>query len=118
MRKILFTCMLLLVTVANVWAQENITVTGTVMDTNNEPMIGVNVSIENMPGLGAITDINGKFTIKMPPYNKLVFTYIGYDKKVVLIKEQRVVNVTMKESEANVIDEVVITGTGAQKKLQ
>ncbi len=117
MRKILFTCMLLLVTVANVWAQENITVTGTVMDTNNEPMIGVNVSIENMPGLGAITDINGKFTIKMPPYNKLVFTYIGYDKKVVLIKEQRVVNVTMKESEANVIDEVVITGTGAQKKI-
>lgn len=82
MRKILFTCMLLLVTVANVWAQENITVTGTVMDTNNEPMIGVNVSIENMPGLGAITDINGKFTIKMPPYNKLVLHILVMTRKL------------------------------------
>lgn len=117
MKKILLTCILLLGVIINISAQENVTVTGTVVDTNNEPMIGVNVSIENMPGLGAITDVNGKFTIKMPPYNKLVFTYIGYDKKEVLVKEQRVVNVTMEESEASVIDEVVITGTGAQKKI-
>ena len=117
MKKILFTCMLLLTIVANVWAQENITVTGTVVDTNNEPMIGVNVSIENMPGLGAITDMNGKYSIKMPPYNRLVFSYLGYDKVTVLVKEQRIVNVTMEEASAQEIDEVVITGTGAQKKI-
>ena len=80
-------------------------------------MIGVNVVIADMPGLGAITDINGKFLIKMPPYHKLVFTYIGYDQVEVLVKEQRTVNVVMKESEAHLIDEVVITGTGAQKKI-
>lgn len=53
----------------------------------------------------------------MPPYHKLVFTYIGYDQVEVLVKEQRTVNVVMKESEAHLIDEVVITGTGAQKKI-
>ncbi|WP_370524365.1 SusC/RagA family TonB-linked outer membrane protein [Bacteroides sp. 224] len=117
MRNFLLTCMLLLGLAVNVLAQEYITVTGIVTDTNKEPMIGVNVSVADMPGMGAITDINGKYSIKMPSYRTLVFTYIGFDKQEVLVKEQRVMNVVMKESEANIIDEVVITGTGAQKKI-
>ena len=36
----------------------------------------------------------------MPPYHKLVFTYIGYDQVEVLVKEQRTVNVVMKESDS------------------
>lgn len=117
MKSFLLACMLLLGISVGAQTQETVVVTGTVVDTNSEPMIGVNVSIENVPGLGAITDMNGKFSIKMAPYSKLVFSYIGFDKVVVLVKEQRMVNVTMQESEANVIDEVVITGTGAQKKI-
>lgn len=117
MKNFLFICMLLLGLSTGAFAQESIVVTGVVTDTNKEPMIGVNVSISDIPGLGAITDFNGKYTIKMPPYHKLVFTYIGFDKVEVLVKEQRTVNVTMKESSAREIDEVVITGTGAQKKL-
>ena len=109
--------MLLLGLSTSALAQESIVVTGVVTDTNKEPMIGVNVSISNIPGLGAITDLNGKYSIKMPPYHKLVFTYIGFEKVEVLVKEQRTVNVTMKEASAREIDEVVITGTGAQKKL-
>ncbi len=46
-----------------------------------------------------------------------MFSYIGFDRQEVLVKRQRVINVTMKESEASELDEVVITGTGAQKKL-
>ena len=99
----------------HVLAQEMVTITGTVVDANKEPMIGANVSIQNMPGLGAITDLNGKYSIKMPPYNKLVFSYIGFETKEVLVKEQRVVNVTLNEAVAREIDEVVVTGTGAQK---
>ena len=117
MRNFLLTCMLLLGLAVNASAQERIVVTGIVTDTNNEPMIGVNVSIAEMPGLGAITDMNGRYSIKMPTFHKLVFTYIGFDRQEVLVKEQRVVNVIMKESEASLIDEVVITGTGAQKKI-
>ncbi len=101
----------------HVLAQEMVTITGTVVDANKEPMIGANVSIQNMPGLGAITDLNGKYSIKMPPYNKLVFSYIGFETKEVLVKEQRVVNVTLNEAVAREIDEVVVTGTGAQKKI-
>ena len=117
MKNFLFICMLLLGLSTSALAQESIVVTGVVTDTNKEPMIGVNVSISNIPGLGAITDLNGKYRIKMPPYHKLVFTYIGFEKVEVLVKEQRTVNVTMKEASAREIDEVVITGTGAQKKL-
>lgn len=117
MKNFLFICMLLLGLSTSALAQESIVVTGVVTDTNKEPMIGVNVSISNIPGLDAITDLNGKYSIKMPPYHKLVFTYIGFEKVEVLVKEQRTVNVTMKEASAREIDEVVITGTGAQKKL-
>ena len=46
-----------------------------------------------------------------------MFSYVGFDKTEVLIKEQRVINVSLKEAQASSLDEVVITGTGVQKKL-
>ena len=117
MKNILLICIMLLGISVSVYGQENIVVTGVVTDSNKEPLIGVNVVVADMPGLGAITDINGKFLIKMSPYHQLVFTYIGYETVKVLVKEQRTVNVEMKEADAQLIDEVVITGTGAQKKI-
>lgn len=117
MKNYIITFMLLFSCSIGVWAQEAITVTGVVADINKEPLVGVNVSVSDVPGLGAITDMNGKFKIKMEPYHRLIFSYIGFDKVEVLVKEQRVVNVSMKEAEASVLNEVVVTGTGVQKKL-
>lgn len=117
MRHFLITCILLLSCSAGVWAQKNIVVTGVVTDAQKEPLVGVNVAVKDAPGLGAITDINGRYKIKVEQYQRLVFSYVGFDKIEVLIKEQPVVNVTMNESAASSLDEVVITGTGAQKKL-
>lgn len=97
--------------------KKQIEVTGTVLDENKEPLIGVNIVVKDVPGLGAVTDIDGKYKIKMEPYNRLVFTYIGYEKQEILVKEQTVVNVVMRVSESLAIDEVVITATGARKKL-
>lgn len=98
--------------------QENtIMVKGTVTDENNEPLIGVNIVVSNVPGLGTITDIDGNYSIRIEPYNRLVFSYIGYKKKEILVKEDTRVNVQMEIEESMMIDEVVITGTGAQKKL-
>lgn len=111
MKKYLIICILLLGS-AIMWAQETVVVTGVVTDGNKEPLIGVNITVRDIPGLGAITDINGKYSIKMEPYQRLVFSYIGFEKVEVLVKEQRVVNVSLKESEASTLDEVVITGTG------
>ena len=117
MKKYLAIFLLMLVVPLTISAQQTITVTGTVTDTQDEPMIGVNITVKDVAGLGTITDINGNFSIKMEPYHRLVFSYIGYDDVEVLVKEQHTVNVKMKESEASVLDEVVVTGMGAQKKL-
>ena len=117
MKKYLAIFLLMLVVPLTISAQQTITVTGTVTDTQDEPMIGVNITVKDVAGLGTTTDINGNFSIKMEPYHRLVFSYIGYDDVEVLVKEQHTVNVKMKESEASVLDEVVVTGMGAQKKL-
>lgn len=98
-------------------ALEKIEVSGVVTSENKEPLIGVNVTVKDVPGLGAITDIDGKYKIKIEPYQRLVFSYIGFDKKEILVKEEKILNVILKESEASALDEVVVTGTGIQKKV-
>lgn len=117
MRKILLICTFLFGLMANAQTNGNVTVTGIVTDENKEPMIGVNISIQNMPGLGVISDLDGRYTIKVPAYNTLVFSYIGFQTVEILVKEQQSINVVMKESASTIIDEIVITGTGAQKKV-
>lgn len=97
--------------------QREVEITGLVIDEHNEPLIGVNVVVKDRPGLGAITQIDGKFKIRMEPYQRLVFSFIGYENQEVLIKEQRNIKVIMKEAVATALDEVVVTGTGTQKKL-
>lgn len=113
--KNIITFLLVFFTATTVWA-EKVIVSGTVVDSNKEPLIGVNVTVKDAPGLGTITDIDGRYRIEIDAYSTLLFSYIGFDTYKVLIKENmKVVNVQMKESSNNVIDEVVITGTGAQK---
>lgn len=97
--------------------REEIIVTGLVTDESHEPLVGVNVVIQDRPGLGAITDINGKFKIKMEPYLRLVISFIGFETQEILIKEQKTTKVVMKEAKATALDEVVVTGTGEQRKL-
>lgn len=124
MKNIFIALFLLVCSTMSVFAQEigvhaleDIEVTGLVTDEHNEPLVGVNVVVKDRPGLGAITDINGKFKIKMEPYQRLVLSFIGFESQEVLIKEQKVIKVIMKEAKATTLDEVIITGTGAQKKL-
>jgi len=120
MKKFLIVCLLLLgisLSISAQESQETIEVTGTVRDINNDPIISVSIAVADVPGLGTFTDVDGKFKIKMKPYNRLIFSYVGYDKVEVLVKEQRVVDVIMKESSTSILDEVVVTGTGVQKKV-
>lgn len=118
MKKVFSLYIMLLCLCMTIMAQQStVVVTGIVTDESKEPLIGVNVTIKDKPGLGAITDINGKYSIRMEAYHKLVFTYIGYEAVEILVKDQRVINIVLKESVIRAIDEVVITGTGVQKKL-
>lgn len=118
MKKYILSMLLLVGGCLAAFAQE-ITVTGHVTDAaTNEPMIGVNVVVKDVAGMGVVTDLDGNFHIKMTPYHTLVFSFVGYDTQEVLIKENMTkVNVKMKESSNSVLDEVVVTGTGAQKKV-
>ncbi len=102
----------------SLWAQQTITVSGSVTDSQGIPLIGVNIIIKDMPGMGTVTDVDGKYTIKVEPYQKLIFSYVGYESMEVLVKEdQSVIDIRMKESEDSILDEVVVTGMGTQKKL-
>ncbi len=101
------------------FAQEKIVeITGVVKDAaTKEPMVGVNVIVKDQTGHGTTTDVNGQYKIKVEQYSRLVYSFIGYDLVEVLVKDQKHININLKESEAREIDEVVITGSGAEKKL-
>lgn len=66
-------CLLLMTT--SLFAQEK-TVTGTVTDSTNEPLIGASVVIQGTSN-GTITDIDGKYSITASPDNVLEFSYVG-----------------------------------------
>ena len=94
----------------NLAAQKEVDVSGAVKDVKGEPLIGVSITVKDVPGMGTITDLDGHYKLKMEPYHTLVFTYIGYETQEVLVKEQRMVNIVMKEAVANALNEVVVTG--------
>ena len=100
-----------------VLSAQNRSISGKVFDTNEEPLIGVTVTIENTI-IGAITDIDGAFTLQVPE-GKVVLnvSYVGFvPQKVTVASGQS--NVTVRLSEdAVLLNEVVVVGYGKQKKV-
>jgi TonB-linked SusC/RagA family outer membrane protein len=92
-------------------------VTGTVVDEKGEALIGVSISVKNEPGLGTITNIDGQYRIKVSTISVLIFSYLGFDRQEIPVGDQTVINVHMKESSNNVLEEVVVTAFGPQKKV-
>lgn len=92
---------------------QNIMVSGTVTDSNSEPLIGVNVLVKGTTN-GTITDFDGKFSLSTPPNGTLVFSYIGYKAQEVAVRNRTNVLVTMRV-DAQDIDEVIIVGTSVRK---
>ena len=102
----------------NAIAQEQIEISGTVTDAAGEPMIGVSVAIKDASGLGVITNIDGHYKIKVETYKTLVFSFVGFQNVEVLVKgDKKIIDVKMAEEKINAVDEVIVTGMGAQKKL-
>lgn len=98
--------------------KKTIEVTGTVTDTDGLPMIGATVIVKDKITLGVATDIDGKYKIKLEPFQHLVFSYIGYETQEHLIKDENtVLDVVMEEAISTVLDEVTVTGMGPQKKV-
>ncbi|WP_282778382.1 carboxypeptidase-like regulatory domain-containing protein, partial [Phaeodactylibacter xiamenensis] len=96
--------------------EDDVKVQGVVVDSEGEPLIGVNVLEKGNPTNGTITDVDGAFQLTVADDNAtLVFTYIGYQKTEMPLNGQTNVSVTLKTS-ASVLDEVVVVGYGTQVK--
>ncbi|WP_455086870.1 SusC/RagA family TonB-linked outer membrane protein [Prevotella denticola] len=89
-------------------------VTGRVVDSTGEPLIGATVLVEGTTN-GTVTDIDGNFTINTPSNAKLVFSYIGYVGQSVAVNGKNTIDVTLKE-ESSLLKEVVVTAMGIQRK--
>ncbi len=91
-------------------------VTGTVVDaTTNQPLAGVNVTIEGTT-TGAITDVNGNFILQRPDKGATIsFSFIGYVAQKVTYDNENVINIKLI-SDVQALGEVVVVGYGTQKK--
>ena len=96
---------------------QSLTVTGKVVDTDGFEVIGANVVIKGSAGNGTITDLDGKYSLKVTDAanDVLVFSYIGMEPKKVAIKGRNQVNVTLK-ADAVLLDEVVAIGYATSKR--
>lgn len=95
-------------------AQQNKKVTGVVTDSAGQPIPGANV-LQKGTTNGAITDMDGKYTLNVPKNATLVVSFIGYATKEIKVNNQNVINVSLSE-DAIGLDEVVAIGYGYVKK--
>ena len=111
-RKLAFSLLLGAFAVSS-WAQQAVTVKGTVKDAENNPVIGATVVIKGTTQ-GTTTDIDGNYSISVAPGQVLEFSYVGMQASSITVGNKNVINITMAEGEQ--LDEVVVIGYGTVKK--
>ena len=89
-------------------------VKGTVSDAAGDPIIGASVKVQGS-STGAITDLNGKFSVNAPSNATLSISYVGYVTQRVNVGGRQNINVVLQEDN-NTLDDVVVIGYGVQKK--
>lgn len=96
-------------------SQQERELTGVVTDAKGEPIIGANVVIKGTTQ-GSITDLDGRFVLQVPENAVLQISYIGYVMQEVEVGNKTSVTILLKE-DSQALEEVVIVGFGAQKKV-
>jgi TonB-linked SusC/RagA family outer membrane protein len=97
------------------FAQNKITVTGTVTDADGFAMPAVSVMVKGV-GTGAITDSEGKFSIDVPYSDAtLVFSYVGFQPKEISLQGKTELNVVLAE-DIQALSDVVVVGYSSQRK--
>lgn len=112
-RKVLLSTLFLILHFTVALAQQ-VTISGQVLDEKSEPLIGATINIEGTTN-AVITDLEGKFTIKVLPSEKLVISYLGYKPKTIAIGKNRRFDIILDPSVTE-MDEVVVVGYGSQRK--
>ena len=93
---------------------ENKEISGIVVDEKGEPIIGVNISEKGTTN-GTITDMDGRFFLKVGKNSILIVSYIGYDSQEISVKGKNQFNITLREN-SQALDEVVVIGYGTQSR--
>jgi iron complex outermembrane receptor protein len=105
---LLIPCLLLVSGLNNAFAQNTITVKGTVVDEDNLPLVGVSISNDSR-SIGTITDIDGKFTLQTVQGEILTFSYMGYNSVKDAAKPEMNIRLSV---DAVQLDAVTIVGVG------
>ena len=95
--------------------QQTIKVGGQVVDQEGEALIGATVKLKGAQ-TGVITDFDGNFTIDAPANGTLVVSYVGYKDREIAVRGRAVLGQIQLESDALMLDQVVVVGYGVQKK--
>ena len=100
---------------ASVQQDQTIKVSGQVVDQSGEALIGATVKVKGAQ-TGAITDVHGKFQLDAPANATLVVSYVGYKDREIAVRGRAILNEIQLESDAMMLDQVVVVGYGVQKK--
>ena len=105
--------LLLIITPFCIFSQTR-TISGKVIDSNNESLIGVNV-IEKGTTNGTVTDIDGNFSVNVPSNATLLISYVGYISQEVSVEGKTSIDIVLVE-DSEMLDELVVVGYGTQRK--
>lgn len=94
----------------------DVTVSGTVLDQNGDPVPGVTVSVSGT-GIGTATDLDGKYTLSVPDGSTLVFSFIGFEAQRIPVGDQSIIDVTLSEDISS-LDEVVVVGYSSKRQSE
>ena len=98
------------------WGQ-NHSIKGQIVDANsNEPLIGVNITVEGTSN-GTISDVDGHFTLTATPDAVLKISYIGYREILLKVADLKKDAIISLEEDSKQLEEVVVVGYGVQKKV-
>jgi TonB-linked SusC/RagA family outer membrane protein len=114
LRKIIYIICVVFAGTFSLFAQQNVTVTGTVIDEAGDPLPGATIALKGSTR-GVSTDPDGSFKIDVPPTGTLEIFFIGYETQTVAVENRRKIDVQLKPK-ANELDEVTIVAFGKQKK--
>ena len=94
---------------------QNRTISGTVVDTGGEPVIGAAVTVVGNSRIGAATDLNGAFSLSVPAGASISVESIGYKGQTIAVGNQSVFNIVLEEDN-EMLEETVVIGYGVQRK--
>lgn len=107
--------LIVLLLLANLSLMAQQTVTGTVRDSEGQPMSGVTIMVQGTT-VGTLSGVDGKYSLPVPAgATTLRFSFIGFGDQEVAVAGRTVIDVTLEETLTG-LDEVVVVGYGTQKK--